>query len=95
MKKQILVSVCLAIIAFTKPEAEVCGVKMLGERERASHTILTKSLRQAQFSSDIGKANGCFKQKHDKSLTGGMPKGNEKGKRKNGRWRWNLWGRVC
>jgi hypothetical protein len=93
MKKQLLVVMCLATIVFTKSTVEVCGIEM--PSEHASCYALTESTMQAKSSFDAGITTKSFKQKLDKSLAGGMPRGNEKGKRKNGRWRWNLWGKVC
>ena len=93
MKKQLLVVICLTTIAFPKSRVEVCGIEM--PSENASCYALTERTMRAIPSFEAGNATKSFKQKLDKSLVGGMPRGNERGKRKNGRWRWNLWGKVC
>jgi hypothetical protein len=93
MKKQLLVIICLATIVSPATRVEVEGAGMPGTT--AAGYALAKSIAQPQASFTANGIRASVKQKLDNSLAGGVPRGDEKGKRKNGRWRWNLWGKVC
>jgi hypothetical protein len=95
MKKQLLVIICLATIVSPATRVEVEEAKMPDATATAADYALAKSIAQPQASFAANGIGASVKQKFNNSLAGGMPRGDEKGKRKNGRWRWNLWGKVC
>lgn len=93
MKKQLLVIICLATIV--SPATRVKVERAVMPDATAAGYARAKSIVQPQASFTANGIGASANQKLDNSLAGGMPRGDEKGKRKNGRWRWNLWGKVC
>jgi len=94
MKKQLSLVICLSVIVLSSLSVKLVETQVL--TSKVSQYALA-SPDGVRILSHVGSHKVLFsaKQIANNSLAGGMPKGNEKGKRRNGRWRWNLWGKVC